>query len=135
MKKTDPLVREVLLVSAGEIIITALMFGVFALGGFWSLRVLWGGLLGCGLTIVYYGLAAVGVAIAAKKAEKQDVLGGKRTLRRSMLLRFALIIVVVVMALKGGMVNPIALVVPLLLFRPIFSICELFRKSGDKDVD
>lgn len=134
MKKLDPLVREVLLVSVGEIMATALMFGIFALGDFWSLKVLWGGLLGCGLAIIYYGLTALGVAIAAKKATEQDVNGGNRTLRVSMLLRFALLLAVLAMALKGQMVNPIALVVPLFLFRPILSVCEFFRKLGDKHV-
>lgn len=134
MKKLDPLAQEVLMVSIGEIIATALMFGVFALGGFWGLKVLWGGLLGCILAIVYYGLTALGVAIAAKKATEQDIPGGQRTLRVSMLLRFALLLVVLVMALKGGLVNPIALVIPLFLFRPILSICEFFRKSGEKHV-
>ena len=134
MKKLDPLVGEVLMISIGEIIATALMFGVFALGGFWSLKVLWGGLLGCVLTIIYYGLTALGVAIAAKKAAAQDLTGGNRTLRVSMLLRFALLLAVLAMALKGGFVNPIALVVPLFLFRPILSVCEFFRKSGDQHV-
>ncbi len=134
MKKPDPLVGEVLLVSIGEIVATAVMFGIFALGGFWSIKVLWGGLLGCFLAIVYYGLTALGVAIASKKAAAQDVSGGQRTLRVSMLLRFALLLAVLAMALKGGLVNPIALVVPLFLFRPILSVCEFFRKSGDQHV-
>lgn len=134
MKKPDSLVREVVVVSIGEVIATALMFGVFALGGFWSLKILWGGLLGCALSIVYYGLTALGVAIAAKKATEQDVAGGNRTLRISMILRFGLLLVVLAMALKGKMVNPIALVVPLFLFRPILSVCEFIRKSGDQNV-
>ncbi len=135
MNKPDSLVREVVMVSIGEIVVTALMFGIFALGGFWSPKVLWGGLLGCVLTIAYYAFAALGVAMASKKAVNQDVTGGKRTLQISMLLRFILLLVVLVMALKGGLVNPIALVVPLLLFRPIVSVCEFFRKSGDKHVN
>lgn len=134
MKKLDPLVREVILVSAGEVIATALMFGIFALGGYWNPKVLWGGLLGCLLAVVYYGLTALGVAVATKKAVAQDVSGGNKTLRVSMLLRFALLLVVLAMALKGRLVNPIALVIPLFLFRPIVSICEFFRKSGDQDV-
>ena len=33
---------------------------------------------------------------------------------------------------KSGVMNPIAMLVPLVLVRPILSIGEFFRKSGEK---
>lgn len=135
MKKINPLVREILLVSIGELFVTVLMFAIFALGGFWTIKVLWGGLLGCGLAIINYCLMALGVAIASQKAAEQDVKGGKQTIQTSMFLRLALMAVVLFFAMKRGLANPIALVIPLFLFRPIISVGELFRKSGEKNVN
>lgn len=134
MEKRNSLVREVLIVSVGELLVTGVMLGIFALGGFWSTKVLWGGLLGLTLAIAYYGLMAVGVAIAAKKATNQDINGAKGVVRVSMLLRFGLVLAVLGMAFKGGLVNPIAAVIPMFLLRPVISVCELFRKSGEKNV-
>lgn len=134
MKHINPVIREVLLVSLGQLLTTGLMFGVFALGGFWSTKVLWGGLLGCGLSILYYGLAALGVSIASAKAIAQDVTGGKRILRISQLLRYALLALTLIMALRGDFVNIIALLIPLLMLRVVLSVCEFFRKAGDQNV-
>ena len=122
------------MVSLGQILVTAAMLGIFALGGFWETTVLWGGLLGCGLSILYYGLTALGVSIASAKAMVQDVTGGKRVLRISQLLRYTLLAVVMIMAIMGGYVNVVSLVVPLLLLRVVLSVCEFFRKTGDQDV-
>lgn len=132
MKKNDSLLREILIIATGEVLCTALMFGLFALGGHWSIKVLWGGLLGCTLAILNYGFIALGVAIASKKATEQDVAGGQRTIQASMLLRLVFLALVLFLAMKRQLVNPIALVVPLFLFRPILSVGELFRKPGDK---
>lgn len=132
MKKNDSLLREILIIAIGEVLCTALMFGLFALGGYWSIKVLWGGLLGCTLAILNYGFIALGVAIASKKATEQDVAGGQRTIQASMLLRLVFLALVLFLAMKRQLVNPIALVVPLFLFRPILSVGELFRKPGDK---
>lgn len=123
-----------MLVSAGEILATGLVFGIFALSGHWTQMVLWGGILGCILSIAYYGLTAVGVVIATRKAAAQDTAGGKRALRSFQLLRFGLILVVAGAALISKRVNPISLVAPIFLFRPVLSVCELFRKSGDDNV-
>lgn len=134
MKKTNPMVKEVLLVAGGEVIVTVVMFGIFALGGFWEQKVLWGGLIGCALAIIYYALTALGVAIASKRAVEQDEAGGKKVLAASGVLKFALLALVLFMAMRGGHVNPFALVIPIFLFRPILSVCEFFRKSGEKNV-
>lgn len=134
MKKQDPIVIELLLVSAGELLATGLVFGIFALSGYWTRMVLWGGVLGCILSVAYYALTAAGVVIATKKATGQDTRGAKRTLRAFQFLRFALLLAVASAALISKRVNPIALVAPIFLFRPVLSMCELFRKSGDGNV-
>ena len=132
LNKSDSVLREILIIAVGEALCTALMLGIFALAEAWSLKVLWGGLLGCCLAISNYGLMALGVAIATRKATEQDVRGGQRAIQLSMLLRLVFLALVLFIALKRKLVNPIALVVPLFLFRPILSAGELFRKSGDK---
>lgn len=131
MKKSDSLLREILIVAVGEVLCTGLMFGIFAIGGYWSTQVLWGGLLGCALAVGNYCMIALGVAIAAKRAAEQNVPGGQRAIQISMFLRLVFLALILFLVMKRQLVNPIALVVPLFLFRPILSVGELFRKSGD----
>lgn len=132
MEKDNSLLHELLIIAVGEVLCAALMFGIFALADAWSRKVLWGGLLGCILAIGNYGLMALGVAVATKKATNQDVKGGQRAIQVSMLLRLLLLAVILFFTMKRKLVNPIALVIPLFLFRPILTVGELFRKSGDK---
>ena len=61
----------------GVIICTAVMMGIFALLGKFDISVLLGGVFGGVLAILNFFFMAVGASLAADKAEKQDVKGGK----------------------------------------------------------
>ncbi len=131
MEDKQSIYREILIVSVGELICVAVMLGIFALTGHLDGAAIWGGVLGGGLSILNFFLMAVGVSLAADKAQRQDVKGGKRTIRMSMTLRYLLLIVVLVAAGISKRLNILALVLPLLFVRPVMSIGEFFRKSGE----
>ena len=126
------IVREICIVAIGETVLCALMVGVFALLGYYSPKVLYGALLGGGLSVANFAIMALSVCIASKGATDQDVKAGSATMRGSMALRYVLLLVVLVFAAKSGRFHPISLLLPLIFVRPLISLGELFRKSGDK---
>lgn len=132
MKIKKPMIREVVLVSLLEFICVGLMLGVFALAGYFGQKAVLGALLGGTLAVGNYGLTAVSVVLASRKAANQDVRGGTQIMRSSVLARNLLLVVLLAVAAKTGYFNVIALLLPLIFFRPILSFCELFRKPGDR---
>ena len=69
--------KETAVVAIGVAICVAIMLAVFALLGAFDRSVLLGGIIGGVLTIANFFFMAVGTALAADKAENQDVKGGK----------------------------------------------------------
>ena len=124
--------RETALVAIGQAICVGVMIGIFALLGHFDMSVLWGGLAGFVLAVLNFFFMAVGATLAADKAEEQNVKGGKATIQIAYILRMVLLFVVLFALVKSGLCNVIAAVLPLAFTRPIISIGEFFRKSGDK---
>lgn len=124
--------REFLILGIGLLLGVGITFGVFALLKQFDLRVLWGGLAGIALALLNFFLTAVSVWRAADKAEAQDVAGGKRLMMLSLFGRYALLIGALIVGVKSGLMHPIAMLVPLVLVRPILSVGEFFRKKGEK---
>lgn len=124
--------RETALVAIGQVICVGVMIGIFALLGHFDMSVLWGGLAGFVLAVLNFFFMAVGATLAADKAEEQNVKGGKATIQISYILRMVLLFVILFALVKSGLCNVIAAVLPLAFTRPIISIGEFFRKSGDK---
>lgn len=119
-------------VALGVLICGAIMVGVFALIGHFSLPVVWGALVGCFLTVANFFFMAVGTSLAADKAEAQNVAGGKGVIRTSMIIRYVALALLLFAFGKSGICNPIALVLPLAFVRPVLLVSEFFRKPGDK---
>lgn len=123
---------ETLPVAVGVLICAAVMFGVYALLGWFSMKVLWGGLLGSVLAIANFFFMAVGASLASDKAQAQDVAGGQKLLRSSMFIRYIVLFVLLFAAGKSGLFDLFALVLPLVFVRPVLTFSEFFRKAGDK---
>ena len=123
--------QETAIVFTGQVICVAAMFGVFALLGKFDQTVLWGGILGGVLAILNFFFMAIGASLAADKAEAQNVKGGKAMIQSSFMLRYLVLIVVLFAGAKSGLCNVVALVLPLVFTRPILSVGEFFRKSGE----
>ena len=125
--------RQTGVVALGEAVGVAAMIGIFALLGSFDTRVLWGGVVGGIVAIANFFFMAVGVGIAADKAEKQNVKGGQATIKLSYALRMAGMAIVLFAFAKSGICNVIALVVPLIFVRFTLTLQEFFRrKPGEK---
>lgn len=118
------------IVLMGQVVCTALMLGVYALIGAFSAKVLLGGIAGALLASGNFFFMAVIATLAADKAEKQDVEGGKKLIKSSYPIRLLVLAVVLIALAKSGWVDLIALVLPLVFTRPILMVAEFFRKKG-----
>ncbi len=128
MESRKVVFKETGIVAIGEVICLALMLGVYALLGYFSMKVLLGGAVGTVLSVVNFFFMAVNAVMAADKAVNQDVNGGKRQIKASYTLRMALIFVVLFAFVKSGLCDPLASVLPLVFVRPVITIAEFFRK-------
>ena len=124
--------KETLTIAVGEAICVAVRLGVFALLGKFDRSVVLGGILGGLIAVGNFFFMAVGVTLAADKAEEQDVRGGKAMVSSSYTIRLIVMAVVLFAAAKSGYCNVFALVIPLVFVRPVLTVGEFFRKSGDK---
>lgn len=123
--------QETAIITIGQVLCVAAMFGIFALLSKFDQTVLWGGILGGVLAILNFFFMAIGANLAADKAEADNVKGGKAVIQGSFMLRYLLLIVVLFAGAKSGFCNVIALVLPLVFTRPILTVGEFFRKSGE----
>lgn len=125
--------RQTALVALGELIGVAAMLGIFALLGKFDSKVLLGGIVGGAVATGNFFAMAIGVNIAADKAQAQNVKGGQATLKGSYFLRLVVMALILFAFAKSKLCNVIALVVPLIFMRPTLTIAEFFkRKPGEK---
>ena len=125
--------RQTLVVALGEAVGVGAMIGIFALLGQLDSKVLLGGLVGGLVAVANFFVMAIGVNIAADKAENQNVKGGQATIKGSYMLRMIGMFVVLFAFAKSGLCNVIALVVPLVFSRFTLTLQEFFRrKPGEK---
>ena len=133
MDMRNYILRQTGTVALGELIGVGAMVGIFALLGKFDSSVLLGGIVGGAVAVGNFLAMAIGVNIAADKAEKQNVKGGQATVKGSYLLRMAVIFLVLFAFAKSGLCNAIALVVPLIFIRFTLTLSEFFRrKPGEK---
>lgn len=122
--------KETAVIVIGQLICIPLMILVFYFTGYFDRSVVIGGIAGGLIASANFFLMALSTCSAADKAEQQDVKGGQAAIQRSYILRQVLVFVVLVLCAKSGAMNLLALVIPLLLVRPIITAAEFFRKKG-----
>ena len=122
--------KETALIAVGELICVAIMCGVYAIIGKFTLSVVLGGLVGLLVATGNFFFMAVAATLAADKAEAQDVEGGKKLMKGSYPIRMLVMAGVLILCAKSGFFDVLALVLPLLFVRPILTIAEFFRKKG-----
>lgn len=122
--------NQTALIAAGELACVALMCGVYALIGKFSVAVVLGGLVGALLAAGNFFFMAVAATLAADKAEAQDVEGGKKLMKSSYPIRLLVLAVLLILCAKSGFFDVVALVLPLVFVRPILTVAEFFRKKG-----
>ena len=123
--------KETAVIALGQAICVAAMIGIFALLGHFDRSVLIGGIAGGVLATLNFFFMAVGASIAADKAQEQNVKGGQATIQMSYMVRLVVLFIVLFALIRSGLCNVIAAVLPLAFTRPILTIGEFFRKSGE----
>ncbi len=121
------------IIALGQLVCVAAMCGIFALLGRFDAGVVIGGIVGAVLAIGNFFFLAVAADLAADKAVNQDVKGGKALIRSSYSLRLMVLAVLLFVFAKSGICNLFALVLPLIFTRPILTLTQFFRKSGESN--
>ena len=122
--------KQTAVVAVGELICSAIMVGVFAALGYFSINVLLSALAGSAVMIANHFFMAVTVSLAADRAERDQVEQAKKMVQISSIVRLICMGACLVLGIKLG-ANVIALVLPLAFVRPILMLVEFF---GKKDV-
>lgn len=123
--------KETAVVAVGQLICVSVMLGIFALLDNFDRSVLLGGIFGGLLAVLNFFFMAVGAMMAADKAENQNVKGGQAAIQTSYMVRMVVLVIILFALVRSGLCNVIAAVLPLAFTRPIISIGEFFRKSGE----
>jgi len=123
--------RETGIIALGEVICTGIMLAVFALLGYFDGSVLLGSIIGLLLAVLNFFFMAVGATLASDKAQQQDVKSGMTLVKGSYIIRMLVIFVVLLACIKSGLCHPLASILPMIFVRPIITVAEFFRKSGE----
>ncbi len=122
--------RETAIIAIGELVLSAVMVGIFAALDKFNFLVLLSALGGCAVTVGNHFFMAVTVSLAADRAEQGDVEQAKKMVQTSSSLRLLAVAGLMVLGIVlGG--NLIALLLPLVFTRPVLLLAEFFRKKGD----
>lgn len=124
---------QVLTVLIGELLMSALMVGVFAILGYFDQSVIYGAAAGAVIATLNHLVLVLGVMAASEKAEKQDVKGGQMLVQMSYFGRTIGLFLILVLCAKSGIFNLFALVIPLVFTRPILTITEKYNKKGGNE--
>ena len=124
-------IKQTLLILAGQAVCVAAMLGIFALLGKFDQQALLGGIFGGLIATLNFFFMAIAATIASDKAVNQDVKGGEATVRISYIARMVVMAVVLFALVKSGLCNVFALVLPLVFTRPVLTLIEFFRKGDD----
>ena len=130
MESRNYVLKQTGVVALGQAACVAAMIGVFALLGYFDYTVVLGGLMGAVIANLNFLFMAIGVSLAADKAQEQNVKSGKSMVTGSYMIRIILMFVVLFARAKSGHFHVIALVLPLVFVRPILTIAEFFQKKG-----
>ena len=130
MEARNYVLKQTAIVALGQAVCVAAMVGIFALLGYFDYTVVLGGLMGAVVAVLNFLFMAIGISLAADKAQEQNVKGGKSLATGSYMLRIVLMFVVLFACAKSGHFHVIALVLPLIFVRPILTIAEFFQKKG-----
>ena len=122
--------KETSVIAIGETICVPLMVLAFFLCGAFDRSVVFGGIAGALIATANFFFMALSTSLAADKAQNQDVKGGQATMRFSYIFRLIFMFAALVVCAKSGLMNLLALVIPVILVRPIIMIAEFFRGKG-----
>lgn len=117
----------------GDAVCCGIMFGVYALLGKWTGKVLLGGVVGTALGLLNFFVMAMIATRAAGMAVAKNVRGGEALMRFSYIGRLAVIFIVLALLARNGLTDPLASVLPLVFTHLILTGPELFKRMGGSD--
>lgn len=121
--------RTFLWVAVTELILCAIMLGIYALVGYFSLEVFYSAVAGAVLSLLNFGV----MTYFLYRAEKSETVEKAQLYARGTYgLRMLILAVVLIFLLKTGAFSPLATLLPLCFTRIAIFIVELFRKKGEK---
>ena len=123
--------RESGYMAIGLALCSAVIVSVAGLLSSWSRSIWLGGILGFLLAWLNFFFMSVGAGMAADRAEAGNPASGQRLIQISFLLRYVILFLLFFALIKGGLCNVFTLLLPLVCIRPVLTISEFFRKSGD----
>ncbi len=133
MFKNEDVIRQVGRMALGEIVCVAIMLGVYAALGYFTLKVLWGALLGCLLAILNFLFLSMAVTRAIEQATTTgEAAKAKLSVQSSAGIRLLVMAVVLFVAFRAEVCDPIAALLPLLFMQLSMNVIEFFRKDGEK---
>ena len=124
MKIKNAVVRETVRIAIGEVVVLLLMYIVFFLVDRFDRSVVLGGLLGAFCNILYFFLMCMGLNSALAQPNQKSQ---KKSMTVSYYLRLAVLGIGIAIGLKMDCFHNIAVVVPVLMNRPIIAVLEYFR--------
>lgn len=130
MESRKYVLKQTGILALGQVICVASMVGIFALLGCFDYTVVLGGLMGAVVAILNFLFMAIGLSLAADRAQQQNTKDGKALVTGSYMIRIVLMFVVLFACAKSGHFHVVALVLPLVFVRPILTIAEFFQKKG-----
>ena len=130
MDQRKVVLQESAAMAVGELICSALTVAVFAALGYFRMNVLWGVLVGSLIMTANYFFMAVTINLASDKAEAGQVKQAQNMVQISSVVRLLCMGAALVLGIKLG-ANVVALLLPIVYFRPILMVWEFFRKKGD----
>ena len=118
--------KETAKLAIGEAVVLVLMCAVFWLFDRFDMTVVWGGLLGAAANLLYFILICIGVNSAIRETSTKRQ---KMSLTISYYLRLLLLGICLAIGLKMDCFHNIAVIVPVLMTRPIFMAAEVLGKG------
>ena len=127
MKEKNPVLQESLRVSIATLIMLGIMYGIFALLGHFSIKVLYSGLVGWFLNVANFFFMCVAIVNHTDETENSARQAAMR-IRSSYMIRSLVLLVLLFVLLKSGYFHPVATLVPLLFIRPAIMLDNFFTK-------
>lgn len=125
MKFSNDMRANIIKVSMGVLILTALMLVIFAVIKKFDITVLWGALLGCGFTILSFLMLSVSVQMSVDRSKN----GAQGLMGISYTVRLMLTAAMVILAIKLPVFNYIAAVIPLIFPRLVIMILNIGKRG------
>lgn len=109
-----------------EVLLSAVMLGVYAIVGRWSMKILWSAALGTGLVLLNFAVMIFSLILAERAASPAK---GQLAARGNFMLRMIVLVVVLIFALKSGKFDPLATLLPLCFMRIALFAGTLLNKK------